>query len=77
MRNNSKSESFGAGKLDTVCWFPLPSHSDRRGILTVIESGVDLPFEIKRVYFLHHILKDRGGHAHRDTHQIITALSGS
>lgn len=65
-----------AGRIDAVRWIALPSHSDERGILTAIESGRDLPFAIKRVYFLHQIVADRGGHAHRDTQQVVVALSG-
>ncbi len=64
------------GSLDAVRWVGLPSHSDARGTLTVVEGGIDVPFEIRRAYFLHHISSDRGGHAHRDTHQIVTAVSG-
>jgi hypothetical protein len=66
-----------AGRLDDVRWLPVPSHADSRGVLSVIESGMDLPFEVRRVYYLHHLQDDRGGHAHRDTHQLVVAVSGS
>lgn len=66
-----------AGRLDAVRWLDLPSHADPRGTLTAVEGGQDLPFEIKRVYVLHDIAADRGGHAHRDTHQLVTAIAGS
>jgi dTDP-4-dehydrorhamnose 3,5-epimerase-like enzyme len=62
-----------AGNLDDVRWVDLPSHADERGVLTAIESGVDVPFEIKRVYFVHDVETERGGHAHRETHQVVTA----
>ncbi|MDX1412709.1 MAG: FdtA/QdtA family cupin domain-containing protein [Candidatus Promineifilaceae bacterium] len=74
--SNLKNEILTAGRLDAVRWISLPSHQDGRGVLTAIESGIDLPFEIKRVYLLHHISQDRGGHAHCDTQQIVIALSG-
>lgn len=64
------------GDLDAVRYVALPSHADARGVLTAVESGRDLPFEIKRVYFVHDIVQDRGGHAHRDTHQVVVAVSG-
>jgi hypothetical protein len=67
----------GAGRLDQVRWMDLPSHGDSRGVLTAVEGEQDLPFEIKRVYLLHHITAERGGHAHRDTHQLVVAVSGS
>ncbi len=64
------------GDLDAASWVEIQSHRDERGTLTVIEGGIDIPFEIKRVYFVHDVEQDRGGHAHRKTHQVITALSG-
>jgi dTDP-4-dehydrorhamnose 3,5-epimerase-like enzyme len=76
MKKNRQLQQLTAGKLDAVRWVELPSHRDERGVLTAIESGVHIPFEVKRVYFLHHIAAERGGHAHRDTHQVVVALSG-
>lgn len=67
----------GAGRLDEVRWIDLRSHHDARGTLTAVESGQDVPFEIRRVYFLHDVADDRGGHAHRDTRQLMTALAGA
>ena len=58
-------------------WIDLASVRDERGILTSIESSIDIPFEIKRIFYMHHIVSDRGGHAHRDTDQVIIAISGS
>jgi hypothetical protein len=66
-----------SSRLDLVRWVPIPSHGDERGILTVVESGVDVPFEVQRVYFIHNVRAERGGHAHRDTHQVVIAASGS
>jgi len=66
----------GRGRLDEVRWIDLPSRHDARGVLTAIESGRDIPFEVKRVYLLHHVVADRGGHAHRDTTQVVVAVAG-
>ena len=66
-----------AGNLDAVRWLAIPSHGDQRGVLTAIEGGSDVPFAIARVYLLHHITADRGGHAHRATHQLVIAAAGS
>ncbi len=63
--------------LDKVKIISLPSVVDARGVLTSIESTKDIPFEIKRIFYVHDIIKDRGGHAHLDTHQIVIAVSGS
>jgi len=63
--------------LDDIKFLDLPSVNDPRGILTSIESGIDTPFEIKRIFYMHHIVSERGGHAHTDTDQVIVASYGS
>lgn len=70
-------EAARAGDLAAARWIELGSHADERGILTAIESERDIPFQVRRVYLLHHLTGDRGGHAHRDTHQLMVAASGS
>lgn len=57
----------------------LPRHEDRNGNLTVIESGIQVPFEIKRVFYLYDVPGGarRGGHAHRRLEQLVIAMSGS
>lgn len=57
----------------------LPKISDHRGNLTFVEGGVHVPFEIKRVYHLYDVPggAERGGHAHKELHQLIVAMSGS
>ena len=57
----------------------LPKIVDQRGNLTYIEGMRHIPFEIKRVYYLYDVPggAERGGHAHRDLHQLIIAMSGS
>ena len=62
--------------LDAVKWIHFPSIADQRGVLTSIESGQDIPFDIQRVFMMHHVTADRGGHAHRDTDQVLIALAG-
>lgn len=54
-------------------------HSDRKGNLTVVENGVTLPFDVKRVYYLYDVPggESRGSHAHRELSQLIIAASGS
>ena len=77
MAHRPDSVNAQAGDLDAVRWLAIPSHGDERGVLTAIEGGIDLPFAIARVYLMHHITADRGGHAHRDTHQLVIAAAGS
>ena len=54
-------------------------HSDRKGNLTVVENGVTLPFDVKRVYYLYDVPggENRGSHAHKELSQLIVAASGS
>jgi dTDP-4-dehydrorhamnose 3,5-epimerase-like enzyme len=62
--------------LNAIKWIDFPSNVDTRGVLTSIEGGIDIPFTIKRIFYMHHILSERGGHAHRDTDQILIAIAG-
>jgi len=57
----------------------LPKISDPRGNLTFIEGGRHVEFEIRRVYYLYDVPggAERGGHAHKELHQLIVAMSGS
>lgn len=64
-------------KVKTVYEIDLPSFGDKRGVLTSIEQTNDIPIKIKRIFYMHHLTEDRGGHAHIDTDQIIIAISGS
>lgn len=54
-------------------------HSNRKGNLTVVENGVTLPFDVKRVYYLYDVPggESRGSHAHKELEQLIVAASGS
>ena len=57
----------------------LPKIHDPRGNLTVIEGQTHVPFDIARVYYLYDVPggSERGGHAHKQLHQFIVAMSGS
>jgi len=57
----------------------LPVITDPRGNLTFIEGGRHIPFPIERVYYLYDVPggSERGGHAHKNLHQLIIAMSGS
>jgi len=57
----------------------LPKINDVRGNLTFIEENRHVPFGIKRVYYLYDVPggAERGGHAHKELHQLIVAISGS
>jgi dTDP-4-dehydrorhamnose 3,5-epimerase-like enzyme len=65
--------------LDTCQLRELPRFEDRSGNLTVIEGGRQVPFEIRRIYYLYDVPggAQRGGHAHRALEQFVIAMSGS
>ena len=57
----------------------LPKITDPRGNLTVAEGGGEVPFDIKRAYWVYDVPggESRGGHAHKRLCQLVIALSGS
>lgn len=57
----------------------LPRHEDPNGSLTEVENTGAFPFEVKRVFYLYDVPagSERGGHSHRDAHEMIVAVSGA
>jgi hypothetical protein len=57
----------------------LPKFLDPRGNLSFIEEDTHLPFKIKRIYWIYDVPggEHRGGHAFRETEELIVSLSGS
>ena len=62
---------------DRAFLIDLPSNGDDRGVLTSVEAINDIPIEIRRVFYMHHMVQDRGGHSHTDTDQVVIAAHGS
>lgn len=54
-------------------------HGDERGSLIALEGNKNIPFEIKRVYYIFDTKKDvaRGFHSHKNLQQVLVAVSGS
>lgn len=54
-------------------------HSERKGNLSVVENNKDIPFEVRRTYYLYDVPggESRGAHAHKELSQLIIAASGS
>jgi dTDP-4-dehydrorhamnose 3,5-epimerase-like enzyme len=65
--------------MHTITKVQLPKILDERGNLSVIEEKKNIPFEIKRVYWIYDVPggEIRGGHAFKETEELIVALSGS
>lgn len=59
--------------------YEFPPHGDDRGQLVAIEAMKDLPFAVKRVYYIYDTLPGvrRGFHAHLNLQQILLCVNGS
>lgn len=65
--------------IDDVRIIELPKFLDERGNLSFAENYKQIPFEIKRTYWIYDVPggESRGGHAFKKNHEFIIALSGS
>lgn len=54
-------------------------HGDDRGKLVSLEVGNNIPFDVKRVYYIYDTSSgiSRGFHAHRELKQLVIAIKGS
>jgi len=59
--------------------FELPRIKNRAGNITPVHNGIEVPFDIKRIFYLYDIPggESRGAHAHKECHQFLIAASGS
>jgi hypothetical protein len=75
--HNSQLIAHGLNMIPTL--IDLPKLLDLRGNLSFIEEDTHLPFKIRRVYWIYDVPggEHRGGHAFRETEELIVALSGS
>jgi dTDP-4-dehydrorhamnose 3,5-epimerase-like enzyme len=57
----------------------LPKILDDRGNLSFFENNKQIPFEIKRIYWIYDVPggETRGGHAYKNLQEVVIALSGS
>lgn len=62
-----------------VVKYVFQPHGDERGQLVALEELKDIPFKIKRVYYMYDTLKGvtRGYHAHKSLEQILICIHGS
>lgn len=59
--------------------YEFEQHGDDRGQLVAVEALKDIPFEIKRVYYMYNTKPNvnRGFHAHKNIKQILICVHGS
>lgn len=57
----------------------LEEHGDYRGTLIALEQMINVPFDIKRVYYMYNAVPGvrRGFHAHKQLKQILVCVKGS
>jgi hypothetical protein len=57
----------------------LKQIGDRNGHIIAINNDIELPFSVKRIFYLYDIPggESRGAHAHKECHQFLVAASGS
>jgi oxalate decarboxylase/phosphoglucose isomerase-like protein (cupin superfamily) len=65
--------------MERVKIIQLPKFLDPRGNLSFFENSKQIPFDIKRTYWIYDVPggEIRGSHAFKDSHEFIIALSGS
>jgi hypothetical protein len=57
----------------------LSKINNRAGNITIVENNRDIPFDVKRIYYLYDVPSNesRGGHAHKALFQLVIGASGS
>lgn len=62
-----------------VIKYVFQPHGDNRGQLVALEEFKDIPFRVKRVYYMYDTAKGvtRGYHAHKSLQQILICIHGS
>ena len=62
-----------------ISLFTLQTHGDERGSLVALEEFRNIPFSVKRVYYMFETLAgvSRGAHAHKRLRQVVIAVRGS
>lgn len=57
----------------------LPKIGDRNGNITFVNNSKEIPFDVRRVFYLYDIPggESRGAHAHKTCHQFLVAASGA
>jgi len=65
--------------MDAVRTIELPRINSPTGSITPVAGGDQVPFEIRRIYFLYDIVSGahRGGHAHWELEQVYVAVMGA
>lgn len=62
-----------------VVKYMFQPHGDERGQLIALEEGKDIPFAVRRIYYMYETADGvtRGYHAHKNLQQILVCIHGS
>lgn len=62
-----------------ACRITFQTHGDEQGILVAVEGCKDIPFQIRRVYYMYGTSEEatRGRHAHKSLQQVLICVHGS
>ena len=65
--------------MDEIRLLEFPKRGDERGHLVIVEGGIDIPFEIKRAFYIYGADKNviRGQHANRNTEFVLINVAGT
>lgn len=58
-----------------AAYIDIKTIGDNRGKLSVLDA--DLPFHVKRIFYIYDVTGNRGGHRHKKTSQLLICTSGS
>lgn len=62
------------GRVEVI---QFETHIDKRGELNTMSVNRHIPFDIKRVFYIHGTMYERGGHAHKKCEQVLIAVHNS
>ncbi len=67
------------GQIMDIKKIRFQAHGDERGQLVALEEAKEIPFQIKRVYYMYDTISEvtRGKHAHKSLEQILICVHGS
>lgn len=66
-------------KIQSMQMVEFPQRGDDRGHLVIVEGGIDIPFEIKRIFYIYGSEPDviRGQHANRKSEFVLINVAGT
>ena len=65
-------------RIEDVRFLEFSQHGDERGRLVIVEGGQDIPFDIKRIFYIYGSAKEvvRGKHANRKSQFVLINVAG-